>query len=116
MIKQREFDGVDLDELAALVEAESYLIGDVDEDVVSLTRRLLELEAQEREVSALRQSLHRRLDSFPNATTEAREREVSAERKELHARIDLVLRELAAVGWRSHTGYRALSPARSTRE
>lgn len=63
-----------------------------DEDVISedeeLSKRLVQLEAREREVSSLRRKLHDRLASFPNESTTERERELSKERRELHAEID----------------------------
>jgi chromosomal replication initiation ATPase DnaA len=62
-----------------------------------LRTRLEKLEAEEREISALRRKLHDRLASFPNEVTEQHEREVSKQRRELHAQIDALrarLREL----------------------
>ncbi len=53
-----------------------------------LDERLTQLEAREREISALRRKLHDRLASFPNESTTERERELSRERRELHAEID----------------------------
>ena len=53
-----------------------------------LEAQLARLEAEEREISALRRKLHDRLASFPNDVTEQHEREVSKKRRELHAQID----------------------------
>ncbi|MBA3842045.1 MAG: hypothetical protein H0X39_05390 [Actinobacteria bacterium] len=53
-----------------------------------LSQRLETLEAEEREVSALRRKLHDRLASFPNDVTVQQERDLSARRRELHAEID----------------------------
>ncbi len=53
-----------------------------------LEKVLDQLEAEEREVSALRRKLHDRLASFPNEVTAQKEREVSLRRRELHAQID----------------------------
>jgi hypothetical protein len=47
-----------------------------------------QLEAEEREVSALRRKLHDRLSSFPNAVTTQQEQALSEQRRELQARID----------------------------
>jgi hypothetical protein len=58
-----------------------------------LNRLLERLEAEEREVSALRRKLHDRLASFENAETERHERELSARRKELHDEMDRVRAE-----------------------
>jgi hypothetical protein len=63
----------------------------------NLEAQLARLEAEEREISALRRKLHDRLASFPNEVTEQQEREVSKRRRELHAQIDdlrLKLRQL----------------------
>jgi chromosome segregation ATPase len=53
---------------------------------------LEELEAQERDVSLLRQRLHDRIATFPDnaarANLDSRERELSKERRDLHRRID----------------------------
>lgn len=54
----------------------------------SVTGTLETLERREREVSALRQRLHRRLDGFPNEVTQRHERRVSDERRALHGQID----------------------------
>jgi len=62
-----------------------------------LRTRLEKLEAEEREISALRRKLHDRLASFPNDVTAQQEREVSKQRRELHVQIDALrakLREL----------------------
>jgi hypothetical protein len=68
-----------------------------DESEPELRTRLEKLEAEEREISALRRKLHDRLASFPNEVTEEHEREVSKQRRELHVQIDALrarLREL----------------------
>lgn len=58
------------------------------EETGQLDERIEQLEAEEREVSALRAKLHDRLSSFTNAETERRERELSERRRELHDEID----------------------------
>ena len=55
-----------------------------------LRARLVELQEEEREVSALRVKLHERLASFGNPVAEEQERELSAKRRELHAEIDRI--------------------------
>ena len=52
--------------------------------------RLVELQDEEREVSAQRVKLHERLASFSNAVAQERERELSTRRRELHAEIDRI--------------------------
>jgi chromosome segregation ATPase len=67
------------------------------ESEAELKARLEKLEADEREISALRRKLHDRLASFPNEVTAEHEREISKQRRELHAEIDelrVKLREL----------------------
>ena len=59
-------------------------------DESDLRKRLRELEAEEREVSALRAKLHERLASFSNAVAAEQERELSARRRELHEEIDRI--------------------------
>ena len=71
-----------------------------DENTASeqaLEDRLVQLEAREREVSALRRKLHDRLASFPNESTAERERELSKERRELHAEIDALRAQRSAL-------------------
>lgn len=60
------------------------------DDEADLRKRLAELEAEEREVSALRVKLHERLASFSNDVVQERERELSARRRELHEEIDRI--------------------------
>ena len=60
--------------------------------------RLGKLEAEEREVSALRAKLHDRLSSFSNEETQRHERELSERRKELHDEIDRLKTERDAMG------------------
>lgn len=70
---------------------------EASESEAELRTRLEKLEAEEREISALRRKLHDRLASFPNDVTEQHEREVSKQRRELHVQIDALrarLREL----------------------
>jgi hypothetical protein len=62
-----------------------------------LRTRLEKLEAEEREISALRRKLHDRLASFPNEVTEQHEREVSKQRRELHVQIDALRAKLREV-------------------
>ena len=59
-----------------------------EESEAELEAQLERLEAEERDISALRRKLHERLASFPNEVTEQHEREVSKQRRELHAQID----------------------------
>ena len=59
-------------------------------DEPDLRKRLAELEAEEREVSALRVKLHERLASFSNEVAAEQERELSAKRRELHEEIDRI--------------------------
>jgi uncharacterized protein involved in exopolysaccharide biosynthesis len=68
------------------------------EEFSDLDERLEKLEAEEREVSALRGKLHDRLSSFTNAETERRERELSERRKELHDEIDRLKTQRDAMG------------------
>jgi predicted nucleic acid-binding Zn-ribbon protein len=67
-----------------------------DESQAELEGLLERLEAEEREVSALRRKLHERLASFPNEVTEQHEREISKKRRELHAQIDDLRAKLRA--------------------
>ena len=55
-----------------------------------LRARLVELQDEERDVSAQRVKLHERLASFSNDVAQERERELSAKRRELHAEIDRI--------------------------
>jgi uncharacterized protein YlxW (UPF0749 family) len=55
-----------------------------------LRARLIELQDEERNVSAQRVQLHERLASFSNAVAEEKERELSEKRRELHAEIDRI--------------------------
>ena len=59
-------------------------------DEAELRARLLQLQDEEREVSALRVKLHERLASFANPVVEDQERELSEKRRELHAEIDRI--------------------------
>jgi len=59
-------------------------------DETELRAKLIELQDEEREVSAQRVKLHERLASFSNAVAEEQERELSAKRRELHAEIDRI--------------------------
>ncbi|HET8751884.1 MAG TPA: hypothetical protein VFM43_05100 [Gaiellaceae bacterium] len=59
-----------------------------------LRHELARLEAEEAQLSAVRDRLHQQIDfGYGSETARAREREVSEERQELHRRID-ALREL----------------------
>ena len=51
------------------------------------------LEAEERELSALRRRFHDPLASFPNEVTAEKEQEISRQRRELHIRIDTLRAE-----------------------
>ena len=55
-----------------------------------LRARLVELQDEERDISAQRVKLHERLASFSNDVAQERERELSAKRRELHAEIDRI--------------------------
>jgi hypothetical protein len=59
-------------------------------DETELRAKLLQLQEEEREVSALRVKLHERLASFGNPVAEEQERELSEKRRELHAEIDRI--------------------------
>ena len=59
----------------------------------NLDAQIEALEAEEREVSALRRKLHDRLASFPNDVTLQQEQEISKHRRELHAQIDALKAE-----------------------
>jgi hypothetical protein len=59
-------------------------------DETELRAKLIELQDEEREVSAQRMKLHERLASFSNPVAEEQERELSAKRRELHAEIDRI--------------------------
>ena len=62
----------------------------MNDDEAELRKRLEQLEAEEREVSALRVKLHERLASFSNEVAVEQERELSARRRELHEEIDRI--------------------------
>ena len=64
-------------------------------DTDTLLLELEQLEHREREISALRSKIFDRLASFPNELTQQKEREVSAERRALHRRIDELRAQLA---------------------
>ena len=59
-------------------------------DEAELRARLVELQDEERDVSAQRVKLHERLASFSNDVAQERERELSAKRRELHDEIDRI--------------------------
>jgi len=61
---------------------------DTNEPVNDPDLLLEQLEAEERELSALRRKFFDRLASFPNEVTQEKEREISRRRTELHIRID----------------------------
>ena len=63
-------------------------------DLNKMLVELEQLEAREREISAMRRKLHERLDAFPNEVTAKREQEVSKLRRTLHRRIDMLRGEL----------------------
>ena len=52
--------------------------------------KLVELQDEERDISAQRVKLHERLASFSNAVAEEKERELSVKRRELHDEIDRI--------------------------
>jgi hypothetical protein len=64
-------------------------------DIDELMLELEQLEHREREISALRSKIFDRLASFPNEITQGKEREVSAERRAIHRRIDELRAQLA---------------------
>jgi uncharacterized coiled-coil DUF342 family protein len=66
-------------------------------DIDELMLELEQLEHSEREISALRSKIFDRLASFPNEITQQKEREVSAERRALHRRIDELRAQLSPV-------------------
>ena len=55
-----------------------------------LRAKLVELQDEERDVSAQRVRLHERLASFSNAVAEEQERQLSEKRRQLHAEIDRI--------------------------
>lgn len=59
-------------------------------DEAELRAKLLQLQDEERDVSAQRVKLHERLSSFGNPVAEEQERELSVKRRELHAEIDRI--------------------------
>ena len=59
-------------------------------DEAELRARLVELQEEERDVSAQRVKLHERLASFSNDVAQKREQELSAKRRELHDEIDRI--------------------------
>ena len=59
-------------------------------DEAELRARLLQLQDEEREVSALRVKLHERLASFENPVVEEQERDLSEKRRALHEEIDRI--------------------------
>jgi uncharacterized protein YeeX (DUF496 family) len=58
-----------------------------NDDVTDLEAALDELDAREREISAIRRKLHDKIERFPTDELVAQEAEISAQRRELHARI-----------------------------
>jgi hypothetical protein len=67
-------------------------------DPAQLIEELERLLAEERELSAVRERLHARIDlGFQNEVTAARERQISDERLRLHQRIDALRAELGRV-------------------
>ncbi|MGN6797274.1 MAG: hypothetical protein ACTHKS_03915 [Gaiellaceae bacterium] len=59
-------------------------------DEAELRAKLVELQDEERDISAQRVKLHERLASFSNAVAQEKERELSAKRRELHDEIDRI--------------------------
>ena len=59
-------------------------------DEAELRAKLVELQDEERDLSAQRVKLHERLASFSNAVAEQQERELSVKRRDLHAEIDRI--------------------------
>jgi uncharacterized protein YeeX (DUF496 family) len=55
--------------------------------VSELEAALDELDAEERQISAIRRRLHDKIERFPSDDLFAQERELSRQRRELHARI-----------------------------
>jgi hypothetical protein len=70
----------------------------MDESVMAdLHKELAVLRAEEARLSAERERLHHQIDfGFESATTSDREREISAARRDLHRRIELVRKVLTA--------------------
>jgi hypothetical protein len=72
-------------------------------DVGALLAELEWLIREEAQLSATRRHLHDVLDvGFANAMTLARERQISAERQRIHRRIDALRRDLAGMVWEPH--------------
>ena len=59
-------------------------------DEAELRAKLVELQDEERAVSAQRVKLHERLASFSNEIVAQQEQELSARRRELHDEIDRI--------------------------
>lgn len=58
------------------------------DDLTDLEAALDELDAEEREISAIRRKLHDKIARFPTDELVAQEAAVSAQRRDLHARIN----------------------------
>jgi hypothetical protein len=68
-------------------------------DVEALRAQLEQLEAEEREISAIRRKMHERIDrGFPTELLIQQERKLSAERRALHVRIDVLRSQLELAG------------------
>jgi hypothetical protein len=68
-------------------------------DVEALQAQLEQLEAEEREISAIRRKMHERIDrGFPTELLIQQERKLSAERRALHVRIDVLRSQLELAG------------------
>ena len=77
-------------------------------DEAELRAKLVELQDEERDVSAQRVKLHERLASFSNAVAQEKERELSARRRELHDEIDRIRGMLGEVDARADCFLRAI--------
>jgi hypothetical protein len=68
-------------------------------EVEALRAQLEQLEAEEREISAIRRKMHERIDrGFPTELLIQQERKLSAERRALHVRIDVLRSQLELAG------------------
>ena len=65
-------------------------------DAATIRAELEVLEAEEREISAIRRKMHERIDlGFPTDLLIQQEHKLSKERRELHGRIDALRAQLA---------------------
>lgn len=68
-------------------------------DAATIRAELEVLEAEEKEISAIRRKMHERIDlGFPTELLIQQEQKLSKERRELHARIDVLRAQLELLG------------------